>query len=132
MFWKKRDKAKGELDFEVAPDQRQAVRVKPSADAPVFFQIGDQAYPVIDISASGAAFQAPKDAAAGQVLPVRFELPYGIGWIEANLRILDLAAGRARGTFVEMSLPDQEKLHYYALEQQKKEIRSLKKTSQEE
>ncbi len=120
MFWKKKNKSQteGNGDLILPEDQRRAVRVRPHKDAPVVFTVKDRPYQVRDISATGAAFQAPPEARAGQPLEVSFHLPYVDADISCGFSVIDVQAGVARGMFLSLSEADVENLHRYAHENQ--------------
>jgi c-di-GMP-binding flagellar brake protein YcgR len=121
LFWNK----KGD-DWEVAlpPSPRRAHRVQPSEEEPVFFQIGEESYRVDDLSAGGASFQAPAGLKAGEMVVVRFRLPYPPAEVQAKVRIVSVGQGQARGSFEEISPAARELVHLYVLEYQKRQAKS--------
>ncbi|MBW1713280.1 MAG: PilZ domain-containing protein, partial [Deltaproteobacteria bacterium] len=90
------------------------------------FQLEGHSCRVIDISAGGASFEAPPGLSAGDIIKVKFKLPYLEVGLEAEIKILDVHQGRARSRFLDLDENSQDKIHLYVLENQK--IRARRKT----
>lgn len=127
MFWKK--KSRDDLAIEVAKDKRASFRVQPPLDAPLIFYVGREAYQVRDISAGGASFAAPPGVTLGEVLTIRFRLPYSGLAIQVGFKVRGIREGTISGAFEGLSAADQENIHQYALEVQKNEARKKKRAT---
>ncbi len=122
MFWKKKDKKDKDEELEIIldSDKRGAYRVMPPSNEPVIFYVGNEALTAFDVSAGGASFQAPSGVQKGQVIPLRFRLPYIEAVVQARFKIYGVDKGVVRGAFENLSPQAEEKIHRYALEYQKR------------
>jgi len=127
LFWRR--KSRDDLAIEVAKDKRASFRVQPPLDAPLIFYVGREAYQVSDVSAGGASFVAPPGATLGEVLTIRFRLPYSGVAIQTRFKVRGFREGVISGAFEGLSASDQENIHQYALEVQKIEARKRKRAT---
>ena len=126
MFWKKEDK--DFLQITVEPSERSAHRVRPLPEDSLVLLVDGQPCRVYDISASGASFQAPRQAVAGDIRALKFTLPHSDILINGRVRIVAADQDLARGAFMDLDEETKDQIHLYVLETQKRRIKLKKKT----
>lgn len=129
MFWKKKNKDKDKSKGFSAPDfgPREAYRVKPSLEEPLFMEIDGKTLTVFDVSSGGISF-----ADAGLVLhktyKATFDLPDEFLEIQADLLILRIEKnGICYAQFMELPTQSEDRIHAYVLDRQKEILQSRKR-----
>lgn len=114
-----------EILKRITENFRNAFRVKPDVDEPIYLAVNEQRYKVEDISATGfAIWDYPyKDAVE---LEAVIKIP-GFPEVEAKIKLFDKRFDITVGSFVFMSPDDLLIIDKYVLERQKEEIRRKKK-----
>ena len=120
MFWKKKNKQ----DKLKAPDEaRQAYRVTPDPDNPLFLNMGGKSLEILEISSSGLAFKNQGFKAETSHM-IDFVLPTG-GAIKTRIKILRIdEEDICRCNFVNLDIESEDALHHYVLVRQKDDLRS--------
>ncbi len=126
MFWRRKSRRPDE-QIEWDEDKRSTYRAVPTKEEPVFFYIGDEACLVGDISAGGASFARPPKITEGQVIVVRFRLPYVDKAIRAKFKVIRLTEDTAFGAFVDLGPEGQDLIHRYVLELQKRQVKKRRR-----
>ncbi len=125
MFWKKEDRSL--LQITVEPSERSAHRVRPLPEDSLVLLVDGKPCRVYDISASGASFQAPRPAVAGDVRDMKLTLPYSDILIVGRIRIVAADQDLARGAFLDLDEETKDQIHLYVLETQKRRIKQKNK-----
>lgn len=133
MFWKKnKQKEKEKNTFFSLPEEnipaeiRGAFRVQPSSTNPVDFNLEGHEHTVVDISSGGLSFKNI-DFSVGDIFPVDFNLPYGIGRIETSIEILKVDKNDfCRCRFGDLTDEQEDVIHRYVLIRQKEQLEEKK------
>ncbi|MDH5762509.1 MAG: PilZ domain-containing protein [Nitrospinota bacterium] len=121
MFWKKKNKQ--EKKFKAPEEARQAYRVAPDPESPIFVNLEGQSLEVLEISSGGLAFKN-KGFRANATYGIDFVLPTG-GGIKTRIRILRIdEEDICRCNFINLSTESEDALHRYVLVRQKDDLRS--------
>ena len=120
MFWKKKNKQ----DKFRAPDEaRQAYRVTPDPDNPLFLNMAGKSLEILEISSSGLALKNQGFKAETSHM-IDFVLPTG-GAIKTRIKILRVdEEDICRCNFVNLDIESEDALHHYVLVRQKDDLRS--------
>ncbi len=121
MFWKKKNKPDKKLK---APEEaRQAYRVAPDPENPLFLNLAGQSLEILEISSGGLAFKN-QGFKAEDTFKGDFVLPTG-GAINTRIKILRIdEEGICRCNFVNLDMKSEDALHRYVLVRQKDELNS--------
>ncbi len=121
MFWKKKNKPEKKLK---APEEaRQAYRIAPDPENPLFLNVEGNSLEIVEISSSGLAFKN-QGLEAGSTYTVDFVLPTG-GSIQTRIKILRIdEEGICRCHFIDLDVQSEDSLHRYVLVRQKDDLRS--------
>ena len=121
MFWKKKNKQEKKLK---APEEaRQAYRVAPDSENPLFLNLEGNSLEIVEISSSGLAFKN-QGLKAGSTHMIDFVLPTG-GIIKTRVKILRIdEEDICRCNFVNLDVKSEDSLHRYVLVRQKDDLRS--------
>ena len=121
MFWKKKNKQENKLK---APEEaRQAYRVAPDPENPLFLNLEGNSLEIVELSSSGLAFKN-QGLKAGSAHMVDFVLPTG-GIIKTRVKILRIdEEDICRCNFVNLDVKSEDSLHRYVLVRQKDDLRS--------
>ena len=121
MFWKKKSKQENKLK---APEEaRQAYRVAPDPENPLFLNLEGNSLEIVELSSSGLAFKN-QGLKAGSAHMVDFVLPTG-GIIKTRVKILRInEEDICRCNFVNLDVKSEDSLHRYVLVRQKDDLRS--------
>ena len=121
MFWKKKSKQENKLK---APEEaRQAYRVAPDPENPLFLNLEGNSLEIVELSSSGLAFKN-QGLKAGSAHMVDFVLPTG-GIIKTRVKILRInEEDICRCNFINLDVKYEDSLHRYVLVRQKDDLRS--------
>ena len=121
MFWKKKNKKEEKLK---APDEaRQAYRVAPDSENPLFLNMEGNSLEIVEISSGGLAFKN-QGLKAGSTYMIDFVLPTG-GGIRTRIKILRIdEEDICRCNFIDLNVESEDSLHRYVLVRQKDDLRS--------
>jgi len=121
LFWKKKNKQEKKLK---APEEaRQAYRVTPDPENPLFLNLGGNSLEIVEISSGGLAFRN-QELQAGSSHMTDFVLPTG-DRIKAKLKILRIDnEDICRGNFIDLDTHSEDSIHRYVLVHQKDDLRS--------
>lgn len=120
MFWKKKNK---QDKFRVPEEARQAYRVVPDPDNPLFLNMGGKSLEILEISSSGVAFKNQGFKAETSHM-IDFVLPTG-GAIKTRIKVLRIdEEDICRCNFVHLEVESEDALHRYVLVRQKDDLRS--------
>jgi hypothetical protein len=121
LFWKKKNKKEEKLK---APEEaRQAYRVAPDSENPLFLNLEGTALEIVEISSGGLAFKN-QGLKAGSTYLVDFVLPTG-GAIKTKIKILRIdEEDICRCNFINLDIESEDTLHRYVLVRQKDDLRS--------
>ena len=121
MFWKKKNKPEKKLK---APDEaRQAYRIAPDPENPLFLNVEGNSLEIVEISSGGLAFKN-QGLEAGSTYTADFVLPTG-GRIETRIKILRIdEEDICRCHFIDLDVQSEDSLHRYVLVRQKDDLRS--------
>jgi hypothetical protein len=121
LFWKKKNKQEKKLK---APEEaRQAYRVAPDSEKPLFLNLEGNSLEIVEISSSGLAFKN-QGLKAGSAHMIDFVLPTG-GIIKTRVKILRIdEEDICRCNFVNLDVKSEDSLHHYVLVRQKDDLRS--------
>ncbi len=131
MFWKKKSKQPVLLSID-DNERRRDVRIKPLK--PLFLNLAEQAFPILDISASGLSFDNQTNE-PGQEADIRIELPHPSDEgtadrpktiIQCRLNILKCTGTICHCQFRGLSQEAQKQLDHFILNEQKQQIRLCK------
>jgi hypothetical protein len=121
LFWKKKNKPDKKLN---APDEaRQAYRIAPDPENPLFLNLEGNSLEIVEISSGGLAFknQGLKENSSYMV---DFVLPTG-GIIKTRIKILRIdEEDICRCNFINLDVQSEDSLHRYVLVRQKDDLRS--------
>jgi len=121
LFWKKKNKPVQKLK---APEEaRQAYRVAPDPENPLFLSLAGQSLEILEISSGGLAFKN-QGFKAEDTFNVDFVLPTGAA-INTRIKILRVdEEGICRCHFVSLDMKSEDALHHYVLVRQKDDLSS--------
>ena len=121
MFWKKKNKQEKKLK---APEEaRQAYRVEPDSENPLFLNLEGISLEIVEISSGGLAFKN-QGLKAGSAHMIDFVLPTG-GIIKTRIKILRVdEEDICRCNFINLNVESEDALHRYVLVRQKDDLRS--------
>ena len=121
MFWKKKNKQEKKL---TAPEEaRQAYRVAPDSENPLFLNLEGNSLEIVEISSGGLAFKN-QGLKAGSAYMIDFVLPTG-GIIKTRIKILRIdEEDICRCNFINLDVGSEDSLHRYVLVRQKDDLRS--------
>ncbi len=121
MFWKKKNKQEKKLK---APEEaRQAYRVAPDSENPLFLNLEGNSLEIMEISSGGLAFKN-QGLKAGAAYMVDFVLPTG-GIIKTRIKILRIdEEDICRCNFINLNAESEDSIHRYVLVRQKDDLRS--------
>lgn len=121
LFWKKKNKEEKKL--KAPKEARQAYRVAPDPEKPLFLNMGGTSLEIIEISSGGLAFKN-QGFQAGSTHMIDFVLPTG-GSINARIKILRIDEENiCRCNFTNLDMASEDSLHRYVLVRQKEDLRS--------
>lgn len=121
MFWKKKNK--DDKKIKAPNEARQAYRVVPDPEDPLYLNLGGQSFEIIEISSGGLAFRN-SDLQAGSTHMIDFVLPTG-GALKTRIKILRIdEEGICRCNFLSLGVDSEDALHRYVLIRQKDDLRS--------
>lgn len=121
MFWKK--KIKPDKKLKAPEEARQAYRVAPDPENPLFLNLAGQSLEILEISSGGLAFKN-QGFKAEDTFKVDFILPTG-GAINTHIKILRIdEEGICRCNFVNLDMKSEDVLHRYVLVRQKDDLNS--------
>ena len=121
MFWKKKNKQ--EKKIKAPEEARQAYRIAPDPDNPLFLNLEELSLEIVEISSGGLAFKN-QGLKADSTHMVDFILPTG-GSIRSQIKILRIDdKDICRCHFVDLDLESEDSLHRYVLVRQKEDLRS--------
>ncbi len=119
MFWKK--KIKPDKKLKAPEEARQAYRVAPDPENPLFLNLAGQSLEILEISSGGLAFKN-QGFKAEDTFKVDFVLPTG-GAINTRIKILRIdEEGICRCNFVNLDMKSEDVLHRYVLVRQKDDL----------
>lgn len=121
MFWKKKNKKEEKLK---APEEaRQAYRVAPDSENPLFLNLEGNSLEIVEISSGGLAFKN-QGLKAGAAYMIDFVLPTG-SIIKTRIKILRIdEEDICRCNFINLDVESEDSLHRYVLVRQKDDLRS--------
>ena len=121
MFWKKKNKPEKKLK---APEEaRQAYRIAPDPENPLFLNLEGNSLEIVEISSGGLAFKN-QGLKADAAYTVDFVLPTG-GRIQTRIKILRIdEKDICRCNFIDLDVQSEDSLHRYVLVRQKDDLRS--------
>jgi len=121
LFWKKKNKPEKKLK---APEEaRQAYRIAPDPENPLFLNLEGQSLEIVEISSGGLAFKNQGLKAASSY-KIDFVLPTG-GSIITRIKILRIDdEDICRCNFIDLDVQSEDSLHRYVLVRQKDDLRS--------
>jgi len=121
LFWKKKNKQEKKL---TAPEEaRQAYRIAPDPENPLFLNLEGNSLEIVEVSSGGLAFKN-HGLKAGSVYMIDFVLPTG-GAINTKIKILRIDdEDICRCNFINLSVESEDSLHRYVLVRQKEDLRS--------
>jgi PilZ domain-containing protein len=120
LFWKRKNKQEDKLK---APEEsRQAYRVTPDPENPLFLNLGGKSLEIIEISSGGLAFNN-QGFKPGSLHRVDFVLPTG-GGIRTQIKVLRIDEENiCRCNFINLDVDSENSLHHYVLVRQKDDLR---------
>jgi PilZ domain-containing protein len=121
LFWKKKNKPEKKLK---APEEaRQAYRIAPDPENPLFLNLEGNSLEIVEISSGGLAFKN-LGFKADSSYTVDFVLPTG-GRIQTRIKILRIDEENiCRCNFIDLDVQSEDSLHRYVLVRQKDDLRS--------
>ena len=121
MFWKKKNKPEKKLK---APEEaRQAYRIAPDPENPLYLNLEGNSLEIVEISSGGLAFKN-QGLKADSTYTVDFVLPTG-GSIHTQIKILRIdEEDICRCNFLDLDVQSEDSLHRYVLVRQKDDLRS--------
>ena len=131
MFWKKKNKDKIQSKGFIAPQfgPREAFRVRPSLDEPVFIIIDYKTSSVFDISSGGVSF-SNAGFTLHKTYAAKFDLPDDELEIETKLLVVRIKNDDiCYGQFIDMPQKIEDRIHDYILQRQKDNMQSGKPPS---
>ncbi|MCZ6542010.1 MAG: PilZ domain-containing protein [Nitrospinae bacterium] len=121
MFWKK--KIKPDKKIKAPEEARQAYRVAPDPENPLFLNLAGQSLEILEISSGGLAFKN-QGFKAKDTFKVDFILPTGRA-INTRIKILRVDEEEiCRCNFVNLDMKSEDVLHRYVLVRQKDDLNS--------
>lgn len=107
-----------------APEEaRQAYRVEPDSENPLFLNLEGISLEIVEISSGGLAFKN-QGLKAGSAHMIDFVLPTG-GIIKTRIKILRVdEEDICRCNFINLDVESEDALHRYVLVRQKDDLRS--------
>ena len=121
MFWKK--KSKDDKKFRAPDEARQAYRITPDPENPIFLNIAGKSLEILEISSGGLAFKN-QGFKAESSHRIDFVLPTG-GAIKTRIQVLRIdEEDICRCNFVNLDVESEDALHRYVLVRQKDDLRS--------
>ncbi len=121
MFWKKKNKP--EKKIKAPEEARQAYRVTPDPENPLFLNLEGNALEIVEISSGGLAFKN-QGLKTGSSYMIDFILPTG-GGIKTRIKILRIdEEDICRCNFIDLDVESEDSLHRYVLVRQKEDLRS--------
>ncbi len=121
MFWKKKNKKEEKL--KAPKEARQAYRVAPDSENPLFLNLDGISMEIVEVSSGGLAFKN-QGFKAGSAYMIDFVLPTG-GIINTRIKILRIdEEDICRCNFIKLDVQSEEALHRYVLVRQKDDLRS--------
>ena len=123
MFWKKKNKNKEEEPLKAPEEARQAYRVAPDLENPLFLNLEGTSLEIVEVSSGGLAFKN-QGFKEGSEYKVDFVLPTG-GLIKTRIKILRIdEEDICRCNFMNLDVESEDSLHRYVLVRQKDDLRS--------
>jgi hypothetical protein len=121
LFWKKKNKQEKKLK---APEEaRQAYRIAPDPENPLFLNLEGNSLEIVEVSSGGLAFKN-QGLKAGSKHMIDFVLPTG-GIIKTQIKILRIdEEDICRCNFINLDVESEDSLHRYVLVRQKEDLRS--------
>ena len=130
--FKKAEESDPELFALKTRERRNAYRVQPSEDEPLFFRMDDKIVAIKNISAAGLSF-INEDYAIGELFTVRIDLPGARSPFPATFQIIGIdSLNYCHCRFIEINEDASEKIHQYVLHYQKEQVRMMKKISKKD
>jgi len=121
LFWKKKNKKEDKL--KPPEEARQAYRVAPDSENPLFLNLEGASLEIVEISSGGLAFKN-QGFKAGSEHMIDFVLPTG-GLIKTRIQILRIdEEDICRCNFIKLDVDTEDSLHRYVLVRQKEDLRS--------
>jgi len=121
LFWKKKNKKEEKL--KPPEEARQAYRVAPDSENPLFINLEGASLEVVEVSSGGLAFKN-QGLKAGSAYMIDFVLPTG-GLIKTRIKILRIdEEDICRCNFINLDVDSEDSLHRYVLVRQKDDLRS--------
>ena len=109
--------------MKVPEEARQAYRVAPDSENPVFLNLEGNSLEILEISSGGLAFKN-QGLKAGSAYTIDFVLPTG-GIIKTRIKILRIdEEDICRCHFINLDVKSEDSLHRYVLVRQKDDLRS--------
>ena len=121
MFWKKKNKP--EKKIKAPEEARQAYRIAPDPENPLYLNLEGHSLEIVEISSGGLAFKN-QGFKADSIYTVDFILPTG-GSINTQIQILRIdEEDICRCHFLNLDVQSEDSLHRYVLVRQKDDLRS--------
>lgn len=121
MFWKKKKKAKIQLDSQFS-DHRDAFRIAPDRSKPVIVTITGDSFNALNISGTGICFRSHKFS-VGTTVAATVRLPSEDRIFPVTLEVVAKQNDMCRCCFRKIHREAEDLLHAYILELQKAKIR---------
>ena len=110
MFWKKKNKSQAGNFTSPKFGPREAFRVRPSFDEPIFLRVGEVAMSVFDVSSGGISFRN-NGLDFNKTYTARFYLPDEDQEIETELQVLRIENENiCYAQFIDLPEKDEEKV----------------------